>query len=168
MATGSLVGICTTPNDASPREREYVRQINDLKAKVVRQQEHFEGEVARMRNTRTVFVLSDDSVTKREEVRAECMSRARDAVAEEVDSLRLQNEMLEARISAGIYRRTLLFHIACIVLRCEDDTTLTDDQHDALMDEAIRHARTVVSLERLARQEDRKRKAENEAAEEGE
>lgn len=85
----------------------------------------------------------------------------------QLEALSDLNEMLEARISAGIWRRTRLFHVACTLLKCEDDDTLTDEQHDALMDEAIRHARTVVSLERLAREEDRARLAQRLAQKEG-
>ena len=122
----------------TPREREYREQINDLHAKIAHQRksasDHLRG-----------------------------MQRMQDAV-KEAEGLREINDMLEARISAGIYRRTLLFHVACLLLKSEDDPTLTDEQSDALLEEAIRHARTVVSMERIARAEDRERKMAREAA----
>ena len=128
--------------DETPREREYRKQLNDLHTKLARQRENLNGQIEAMR--------------RKHEAAGQALVEAQ--------HLREINEELETRISAGIYRRTLLFHVACLLLKSEDDPTLTDEQADALLEEAIRHARTVVSMERIARAEDRERKMAREAA----
>lgn len=58
---------------------------------------------------------------------------------------------MQARVDAGMYRRTKMLYLLMTVLRVEEDETLPDDKADELMDYVVKQARSLVSIEMLAR-----------------
>jgi hypothetical protein len=146
-----------TPREIALRQRaiEAERKTEKLRA-------HYETQIDQMREaqakranptTKTIVHRVFDSYTESQlrSMEADIRRRAGDIWRCQVVELRNEIEALRARVDAGMYRRTQMMWLLGIIVRCEDDESMSDDEHDRLMDEVIKRARSILSVERLAR-----------------
>ncbi len=131
----------------SPRERALREQVNALLAQVDRLKERLRAPTSR----KGAAAIAEAYTRASQAEAASGRHRRRMEEAErELSAALRERAVLTARVDAGAERRREMIHVLNALLTCEDDTTLTDGQHDRRMDEVVKRARTLGAAERAA------------------
>lgn len=136
----------TPPDTRTPREIALQNQVDALISKGVHIAQVRKDEAARYERNLATLQVHADAIQKASGKRRRELEESEQKLIAALH----ERPILIARIEAGVERRRAMVHVLNALLTCEDDPSLTDEQHDERMDEIVKRARTLVAAERAA------------------
>lgn len=163
------------PRELTPTELALRNRAIDAERRIEVQREHYERVIEEMKAKRAKELAAGGRVVLQRKAPLEAKNYIKNAEADlrlkaahlwrcQVEALREELCAMQVRIDAGMYRRTHMLYLLTLILKCEDDESLTDAEHDAIMDRVIWDSRNIISRELLARKSDRLREGKWESA----
>lgn len=129
------------------------RQIADLEAKIERLHAHHERQVSILTQKNAKLSANLSALQqKRGDIALLNTTAEMETEREARRIAERDRDMAWAAVHAGLARREAMLLTLGALLYAEDSPDLSDDVYDALMGRVIAQARTLVSLERLARE----------------